>query len=261
MTRRIAGAAVVAAALMGPPTASAAIQPGAQTRTDGAQCTSNFVYSDAAGTVYLGQAAHCASTGGDSDTNGCATQSLPLGTEVTVEGARHPATLAYSSWLQMQKSGEKDPDACAYNDLALVKLDPEDAAAVDPSIPVLGGPQGLTSSVPGGATVFSYGNSELRGGLDLLKPKRGFALSTGGGGWTHTVLTLSPGIPGDSGSGFVDRDGHAFGVLSTLSILPVPATNGVSDLSRMLDYANAKTNAGYHLTNGTSAPAQPFLGL
>ena len=35
----------------------------------------------------------------------------------------------------MQANGETDAETCAYNDLALVKLDPADAAKVNPSVP------------------------------------------------------------------------------------------------------------------------------
>ncbi|HEU5456876.1 MAG TPA: hypothetical protein VFU85_14455, partial [Nocardioides sp.] len=62
------------------PADTAQITPGVQTYTDGAQCTANFVFTDGAGKVYIGQAAHCAGTGGATETNGCDTGSLPLGT-------------------------------------------------------------------------------------------------------------------------------------------------------------------------------------
>src|SRR5262245_10677029 len=68
------------------PAATAAVHPGVQTFTDGAQCTANFIYADATN-VYIGQAAHCAGTGGNTETDGCTSASLPLGTEVDVTGA------------------------------------------------------------------------------------------------------------------------------------------------------------------------------
>src|SRR5690606_14713453 len=111
------------------PRASADITPGVQMYTDGAQCTGNFVFTDAASRVYVGYAAHCAGTGGQTDTNGCRTTSLPRGTKVTFrkqgsllgEGEKvGTGTLAYSSWATMQDVHEKNADACAYNDLALV---------------------------------------------------------------------------------------------------------------------------------------------
>src|ERR687896_1634516 len=97
------------------PADSATIKPGNQTFTEGAQCTSNFVFFDASDNVYLGQAAHCSGTGGATETDGCDSGSLPIGSAVEVEGAGQPATMVYNSWLAMQANGETDPDACAYN--------------------------------------------------------------------------------------------------------------------------------------------------
>src|SRR5699024_12750843 len=51
--------------------------------TDGGQCTANFVFTDDAGTVYVGYAAHCAGTGEATETDGCTTESLPPGTPVS----------------------------------------------------------------------------------------------------------------------------------------------------------------------------------
>jgi hypothetical protein len=50
------------------------------------------------------------------------------------------------------------------------------------------------------------------------------------------VSTQPPGVPGDSGSGFLDAQGNALGILSTLEVAPRPATNGVGDLAHELDY-------------------------
>ncbi|HVV36390.1 MAG TPA: hypothetical protein VHC63_07275 [Acidimicrobiales bacterium] len=239
------------------PAASAAIHPGVQTFTNGAQCTANFVF-EAAGVVYIGQAAHCASTGSNTDTNGCTTKSLPLGTAVAVTGASHAGVLAYSSWITMQALGDKNPDECAYNDLALVQLDPGDVARVNPSVPHWGGPSGLnTSGAPLLSRVYSYGNSELRGGLELLSPKLGVSMGDAGNGWEHYVNTATPGIPGDSGSAFLDGSGRALGILSTLGIaLPQAGTNGVGDVGRELMYMHAHGGPDATLVNGT----EPFNG-
>src|SRR5215212_1192932 len=64
------------------PASSATIHPGTMMYTAGAQCTANFVFTDAAGNTYLGYAAHCAGTGSSTDTNGCRTDSVPLGSRV-----------------------------------------------------------------------------------------------------------------------------------------------------------------------------------
>ncbi|MBC7374205.1 MAG: serine protease [Frankiales bacterium] len=214
------------------------------TLTAGAQCTANFVFTNGADT-YIGQAAHCSGTGGSTETNGCTAGSLPLGTKVTIDGATQPGTLVYNSWLAMQAVGETDADTCQYNDFALVKIDPADVASVSPKIPVLGGPTGIDrDGVGAGEQVFSYGNSSLRSGISQLSPKQGVSLGTDSGGWNHPVYTVSPGIPGDSGSAFVNDQGQALGILSTLAIAPLAGSNGVSDLGKSLDYANAKGGLG-----------------
>src|SRR3989442_15833556 len=84
------------------PAATAPIHPGVQTFTAGAQCTANFVFYDASNTVYIGQAAHCSGTGGNTATNGCTSGSLPIGTQVQVTGASQPGVMVYNSWLTMQ---------------------------------------------------------------------------------------------------------------------------------------------------------------
>jgi hypothetical protein len=246
--------AALAAALFIPTSASAAgsgaIHPGVMTHTAGAQCTANFIFKNGSDT-YIGQAAHCAGTGASTDTNGCTAASLPLGTPVTVDGASKPGTLVYSSWLEMQSVHETDPNACAYNDIGLVKLDPADVANVDPSVPFFGGPTGVASSTQGaGAKVYSYGNSELRGGLSPLSPKFGIVVQDATGGWSHNVYTLTPGIPGDSGSAFLDASGKALGVLSTLEFAPLAGSNNVSDLSHMIAYAQSHGLPGLSLVTG-----------
>jgi hypothetical protein len=239
------------------PASSATIHPGVQVFTDGAQCTSNFVFQDGSN-VYLGQAAHCSGTGAATDTDGCDSGSLPIGTPVDVTGASHPGTLVYNSWLTMQSKGETDADTCAFNDLALIKLDPADVANVNPSVPALGGPTGVGAWGNTGSTVYTYGNSELRGGVAALSPKKGVVVQNTPSGWSHDVYTVSPGIPGDSGSGFMDASGGAIGVLSTVQLAPLAGSNGVGDLAKELAYmrANASGFSGVNLVPGT----EPFNG-
>jgi hypothetical protein len=240
------------------PVKTAAIRPGVQVFTAGAQCTSNFVFQEGS-SVYLGQAAHCSGTGGQTETDGCSSGSLPLGTPVEVKGASKPGTLAYNSWLTMQAEGETDPDTCAYNDFALTRLDPADVANVNPSVLGFGGPTGLGTVSGLGSTVYSYGNSELRGAVTKLSPKQGVVVQNEGGGWSHIVITLTPGVPGDSGSGFFNGKGEAFGVLSTLQIAPLAGTNGVGDLGKELAYLRANTSfGGMQLAPGTE-PFKPNL--
>ena len=255
-----AGVAAIGPARSAPtwaPAATAAVHPGVQTVTQGAQCTANFVYFDSTN-VYIGQAAHCSGTGSSTQTDGCTSPSLPVGTQVAVQGASKPGTMVYNSWITMQSLGEKDANTCAFNDLALVKLDPTDAGKVNPSVPRWGGPTGLAASTGFLEQVYSYGNSSLRFGITQLSPKTGVSLGTDSGGWQQTVYTLTPGIPGDSGSGYLNSTGQAFGVLSTVQILPLAGANGVGSLAPELSYMRAHVSslAGVQLANGT----EPFKG-
>jgi len=252
------------------PAGTATIHPGTMMYTDGAQCTANFVYTDSAGTTYVGYAAHCAGTGAATDTNGCSTRSLPLGTKVTFneggslvdEGTQvGTGTLAYSSWLAMQKAGEKEPNTCAYNDLALVKVDAADLSKVNPSVPFWGGPTGVaTGGTATGDRVYTYGNSSLRAGVQQLSPHTGVSIGddAADGGWSHPVYTVTPGIPGDSGSGFMTADGKALGVLSTVALAPLAGSNGVGDVGKEIAYAQSHGVSGLSLVPGTE-PFNPVL--
>jgi hypothetical protein len=220
------------------------------TFTDGAQCTSNFIFQDGSN-VYIGQAAHCSGAGAATETNGCETESLPIGTPVEVDGASQPGTLAYNSWITMQQKGETDEETCAFNDFALVKLDPADVPNVNPSVPAFGGPTGVGAWGGTGSTVYTYGNSSLRGGVSALSPKQGVIVQHSPDGWSHDVYTFTPGIPGDSGSGFLNASGGAIGALSTVQLAPLAGSNGVGDLPKELAYARANGFSGVDLVPGT----------
>ena len=286
LRRAVAVVAVVASALLGAaavtaapaqaapqwaPAATAKIHPGTMMYTAGAQCTANFVYTDASSNVYVGYAAHCAGLGAATDTNGCLAESLPLGTPVTFnEGGSlvsegtvvGQGTLVYSSWLKMHELGTTDANTCAYNDLALVKVAAGDTGKVNPSIPFWGGPTGIdTDGTAAGDRVYTYGNSSLRFGVSQLSPHTGISIGddAADNGWSHPLYTVTPGVPGDSGSAFVSADGKAIGTLSTLGLAPLPLSNNIGDLSKELAFAQANSGiAGLTLVNGTE-PFDPVL--
>lgn len=258
----VAGFAALApaAASAWAPAATAPVHPGVQTVTDGSgQCTSNFIFTEGSDT-FIGQAAHCSGTGAATDTNGCDAASLPLGTKVEIDGAGVKGTMVYNSWIAMQQAGETDEETCAYNDLALVRIDPADVGKVNPSIPDFGGPQGVGTAAAG-QQVYTYGNSSLRGGVTLLSPKNGAVVEQTPGGWSYSLYTLTPGIPGDSGSAFLNAQGQALGTLSTVAIAPLPASNGVGDIGKELAYARGHGFPGLALENGTEPFTPKVLGL
>ena len=92
-----------------------------------------------------------------------------------------------------------------------------------------------------------------------MSPKQGASLGDDGNGWSHNVYTVTPGIPGDSGSGFMTAGGQALGVLSTVAIAPLPASNGVGDLAKELAYARTVGGvSGLALVPGTE-PFSPLI--
>ena len=160
----------------------------------------------------------------------------------------------------MQQQHEKDADTCAYNDIALVQLNPADVALVNPSVPFFGGPTAVGVPTNRGAKVYSYGNSELRLGVSQLSPKYGVSLGNTAG-WSTNAYTLTPGIPGDSGSGFLDAQGRAIGVLSTVEFAPLPGSNNFGDLGRELAYMHGQAAfANVQLVAGTEPFKVPITG-
>ena len=93
----------------------------------------------------------------------------------------------------------------------------------------------------------------------MLSPKTGVSLGDQEetGGWSQELYTVTPGIPGDSGSGFMNAAGQALGVLSTVEFAPLPAANGVGTLAKELAYANNATGLGLKVASGTT----PFSGV
>jgi hypothetical protein len=215
-------------------------------------CTADFVFT-ARGALHLGFSAHCTGTGDSDDRTGCTAPTLPLGTMVGIRGPRGERAqgrLVYNSWRAMQQRRETDPALCRYNDFALVALDPADAGKVNPSVPRLGGPTGLdVDGLVRNEAVYSYQPNNGGSGV-----KRGRSLGDDDDGRTHRVVITPPGIPGDSGSGFLDARGRAFGVLST-EFLDRQHSNGVTDLALALAYAKRYSGLGtVALVRGT----EPF---
>jgi hypothetical protein len=236
----------------------ATVHPGVLLITDHKGCTANFVFTDAAGHYYLGEAAHCVSKGEPQAFNGCTDAVLPLGTAVEIDGSDVPGTLAYSSWATMQAIAERDSDTCRTNDFALIRLPDDARRTLNPSVPHFGGPTGLSlATADTGESVYSYGNSPLREGISSLSPKEGVVLDRTDGDWTFLCYFLTPAIPGDSGSGVLDEQGRALGVASSLNFLPHPASNGVVNLPKALAYAVAHSGIpGLQLVPGTEPFAQ-----
>ena len=161
-------------------------------------------------------------------------------------------TLVYSSWIKMHRLNTQMRAACEANDFALVRVDRNDRRKVNPSVPFWGGPTGLSiAGAPAGTRVYSWGQSSLRPG-EALSPKTGSSLGKTYRGWGWDVYTATPGIPGDSGSGFLDARGRALGTLSTVQLAPLAGANGLGDLEHELRFAqNHSGIRGLRLVHGT----------
>lgn len=263
------------------------------------QCTANFVFHsisyttktvwvrDAQGVlvrrivrvshvhVYVGMAAHCvgAASNSDTDTNGCTSGSLPLGTTVYFyQGVSGGSSLAgivslgngsggrrigsgvlrYSSWLAMKRAHTTNAAACSYNDLALVEVASINRKQVNPTVPFFGGPTRLAALPGTGAAIYTVGNSSQRG-TERSTAGRVDAHSI----WSDLVTTSDPGVPGDSGSGYMNASGQAVGVLSTLDcsgLLGLSCTqNGIGSLTQEVAFARAHGLSTLNLTPGTAA--------
>lgn len=254
------------------PAGEADIYPGRQVVTGGSQCTSNFIFIEVSESVdevtgepvevledvLIGMAAHCAGTDGNTATNGCVAGTRDPGTEVEIDGASLPGRLTYSSWWTMQNGGAQPAGACQGNDFALVSIHPSDWAKVNPSLPFWGGPVGTGDATSTGESNYSFGNSGLRLGIEALSPKQGVTAAMTNSGWTHVVYSVTPGVPGDSGSGTLDSEGRAIGVTSVIYLAPYAAGNGLTDVGQALEYARTETGRDWRLVNGTE-PFAPLL--
>ena len=134
-----------------------------------------------------------------------------------------------------------------------------DGRKVNPSVPFWGGPVGpLDRAAPPRARRSTPTASPACARPRVLSPKTGASLGSTNGGWGWDVYTATPGIPGDSGSGFLDENGRAVGTLSTVAIAPLAGSNGLGDLQRELRYAQRHSGiTGLRLVRGT----EPFSPL
>ena len=176
----------------------------------------------AAPTFSSGKPAHCAGTGEATETNGCDAGSLPLGTKVEIDGASQPGTLVYSSWLTMQGKNETDGNACDYNDLALVEIDPADVGQVNPSVPGFGGPQHADGPAPTARTSTPTATPRCAARRrNHSQPQEGQGPLHGRRRLDAHRLYVSLRHPrATRAAGSFDARDNAFGTLSTVQIAP-----------------------------------------
>jgi hypothetical protein len=124
-------------AVAGYPGAAAAtsgVHPGVRVTFGDVTCTVGAILHQRH-TLYAAIPASCGGIDAGKVQDGCAEAESPVGIPVDIAGARHPGTLVYNSFTQMQLHGVQNPTKCYYDDLALVKIDPRDAGRVSGAIP------------------------------------------------------------------------------------------------------------------------------
>lgn len=212
------------------------LRPGINMQFQNAGCTTSFLFHQNWTWFYLATAAHCVADGTNEATNGCdAILADTHRARLTLDdGGTAAATVIYSSWATMQRINESNPDACKGNDFALMQIDAEDMDEVHPASLHFQAPTGLAAGPT--STVYGYGASSLKSGIEQVHPKEGRHIGMANGGWSHHVYLATPGIPGDSGGHIMTNDGKALGVASTIIIYPTVASNHYTDIAKSLEY-------------------------
>lgn len=200
------------------------IQPGARISTPIGSCTTNFVFTNSAGRLFIGTAGHCAEVGDRIESaNG-----TEFGTVVTSEN-NYPVS-----------------------DFALILIDTEDEHLVSPAMRYWGGPTGMTSraDVAQGDQILSYGYGIGFGTTEQTRRRAGLL-------WTYGPQAYSAfiaGTPGDSGGPIVHAaSGKALGVID---VLKAGSPQGGTTIENVL--ARARYIYDDDSIRIVTAPLEPF---
>jgi hypothetical protein len=208
----------------------AGIRPGGTFTNVG--CTMNFVFTDGAN-LYIGTAGHCA-------TVGTRMSNFAAGGQF--------GTVVYSI------------NAGLGNDFALIKIDANKVALVNPQLCAFGGPAGVNNGETGfGQFVYEYGwgiatqvSTATRARIHVQEYQ-----DANDAGW------IGEGSGGDSGAPMIDENGNAFAI-HTHGITPVLGVYGEAGtyIRRILSLAQG---AGFNISvvtaGGFDAEAAQEIGL
>jgi hypothetical protein len=227
---------------------TATIHPGVTVSMGGVDCRAGFIFTDGK-RAFIAVPSSCSGSG-PVDNSKCDAGQDPLGLPVTIQGAKHKGTLVYSSVIMMELRSQKGTNRCSYNDLSLVRIDSRDIKRTNPSVPVLGGPTGVSKDQPAAPDQLSVYASA---------PSNAQAINTSGGGWSHAIMVDGAIAGSDIGGPVLTSNGRALGMVSG-----VPTANGrtlVNDLSREVRYLHTVNKfADVHLAKGTTK-FSPMLAL
>ncbi|HVT21647.1 MAG TPA: hypothetical protein VHE57_09700 [Mycobacteriales bacterium] len=154
------------------------IHPGVSVNYGNVTCTVGAVLR-ARHRVFLAVPSSCGGIDlGKKGQDGCSSPQTPIGSPVSIAGAKHRGILVYSSFAEMQLHGDTNPNRCYYNDLALIRVDRRDRARVSAAIPGVGIPSGVLKKLPASGTALRVGATSATAGarhykgweLDLSSP-------------------------------------------------------------------------------------------
>ena len=196
-------------------------------------CTANFVFGGL-GNPHIGTAAHCV--------NG-------IGDELVMQV--DSVTLA-SVGTVVARTGAQEPG----NDFALIRIDPAVATkwGVTPSIPVIGGPNGVYTGC-GPIPVLHYGHG-YAAAVGQGKPEGGIVAD-----WSDDAYAWAGfGLPGDSGSPVITATGQAAGNFTHLVVGGFAGNLAGMRATRMIQVAGLPiTNANGSTAGGGATSCGPGL--
>jgi hypothetical protein len=140
--------------------ATGSIHPGVTVAFGGVTCTAGPVLRSGK-TVYLAIPASCGGIDEGKIQDGCVEAESPVGSPVTIAGAKYRGILAYNSFSRMQLHGVHNPTRCYYNDLALVRINAKDRSRVSGHI---AGVSSQKVSAPKAGTAVRIGSSSATAG-------------------------------------------------------------------------------------------------
>ena len=218
------------------PSDTAPIHPGVVVKMAGVDCIAGFVLQQRH-QIFVAVPASCASAGPGEAQDGCASSQLPIGLAVHVQGARHDAKIAYSSWVQMQLHSVTASRRCHTTPLVLVRLARRDRKRVNPSIPLVGGPEGVSSAAPTApASLTLYLENAAATAT---------AVSTTAGGWKHTMVVNGAVPTTAAGSPVLTSSGRAIGMVSVVP--PSGSSAGPTDVHDLrLELQALRHTHGFH---------------
>lgn len=184
--------------------ATATVRPGASL---GGYCTFNWVFTDAAGTVYIGTAGHCTDE---------------IGEQVAL-GSEDPDTNALGFVVY---DSDVTDDADPLVDFTLIQVHAGRLGEVNPTMLGQAAPSGTLG--PGDASagdlVAIYGHGMVLGDNEETRPRQGVLLFAD----DKEYVADMPAVPGDSGAPVLHvASGKALGVISRFNLDGLPPSTDI----------------------------------